>query len=86
MFLGVQRCIEMSIQIISLDGEDDEVTHFVKSTYIFLDMGDRSAIPAGKRIIRAINGALRRKSVSEDQKEQLRALWDEFKRLIKELT
>lgn len=76
----------MSIQIISLDGEDDEVTHFVKSTYIFLDMGDRSAIPAGKRIIRAINGALRRKSVSEDQKEQLRALWDEFKRLIKELT
>lgn len=34
----------MCIQVISLGGEDDEVTHFVKSTYIFLDMGDRSAI------------------------------------------
>lgn len=76
----------MTIQVISLGGEDDEVTYFVKRTFMFLDMGDRSAIQDGKRIIRAINGALRRKSVSEDQKEQLRALRDEFKRLIKELT
>ena len=76
----------MCIQVISLGGEDDEVTHFVKSTYIFLDMGDRSAIPDGKRIIRAINGALRRKSVPEDQKAQLRELRDEFKEKIKEIS
>lgn len=76
----------MTIQVISLSGEDDEVSYFVKRTYMFLDMGDRSAIPDGKRIIRAINGALRRKSVTEEQKGQLLGLRDDFKRLIKELS
>lgn len=76
----------MTIQVISIGGDDDEVAHFVKRTYIFLDMGDRSEIPDGKRIIRAINGALRRKSVTEEQKGQLMALRDDFKRLIKELS
>lgn len=76
----------MAIQIIEVGGDQDEITNYINSIYIRLDMCDRSAIPDGKRIIFAINRALRRKSTTDEAKEGLRVFRDELKQKIKELT
>lgn len=76
----------MTIQVIEVSGDQDKLQNYVYSIYILLDMGDSDAIPEGKRIIAAINRALRRKSVSDDDKEGLRELRDELKRKIKEIS
>ena len=76
----------MTIQIIEVGGDQDEITNYINSIFIRLDMHDRSAIPAGKRIIDAINRAVRRKSTPDEAKEGLRALRDELKQKIKELS
>ena len=76
----------MTIEVIEVSGDQDKLQNYVYSIFIRLDMGDRDAIPEGKRIIAAINCALRRKSVLDDDKEVLRGLRDDLKRKIKELS
>lgn len=76
----------MTIQVIEVSGDQDKLQNYVYSIFIRLDMGDRDAIPEGKRIIAVINRALRRKSVLDDDKEVLRGLRDDLKRKIKELS
>lgn len=76
----------MTIQVIEVSGDQDKLQNYVYSLFIRLDMGDRDAIPEGKRIIAVINRALRRKSVLDDDKEVLRGLRDDLKRKIKELS
>lgn len=76
----------MTIQIIEVGGDQDEITNYINSIYIRLDMGDRSAIRDGKRIISAINRAVRRKSTPDEAKESLRAFRDELKQKVKELS
>lgn len=58
---------------------------FIKRTIMFLALGKQDSIPDGKRVIRLINGLLRRKSLSEEKKEQIRELRDNIKSLIKRL-
>lgn len=58
---------------------------FIKRTIMFLVLGKQDSIPDGKRVIRIINGLLRRKSLSEEKKEQIRELRDNIKSLIKRL-
>lgn len=75
----------MSIQVIEVGGDQDNLTNYINSVYIRLDMHDPSAIQDGKRIISVINQVVRRKSTSDETKKSLRVLRDELKQKIKHI-
>lgn len=74
----------MSIQILTI-GTGNSIQDRINKCLMFLDMGDRSQIPEGKAIIFAINRALRRKN-TPDEIKALKALRDELRQKIKELS